>query len=55
MHYICTSCQGVSEIPKSCETEGCSKNGDALTACDCTAEEHLSKLKKEEGSESNEE
>jgi len=35
-HYICTgSCKGVSEIAKSCGTEGCTKKGQPLLTCNC--------------------
>lgn len=35
-HYICTgSCKGVSEITKSCGTEGCAKKNQPLLACNC--------------------
>ncbi|HEY4499199.1 MAG TPA: hypothetical protein VJH94_04005 [Candidatus Paceibacterota bacterium] len=35
-HYVCTGdCAGESEKPKVCETEGCSKEGQPLSECDC--------------------
>ena len=35
-HYVCTGdCGGESEKPKVCETEGCSKEGQQLSECDC--------------------
>ena len=48
MHYVCNSCQGVSPIPKHCETVDCSLNGQDLTACDCQNPEHLDKVKDNE-------
>lgn len=29
--YRCTECGGESDKPKVCETEGCAKEGEALT------------------------
>ncbi len=42
-HYVCPSCKGVSDIPKSCGTEGCELNGIELQECNCEEPEHLAK------------
>lgn len=40
-HYICTgSCEGVSDRPGVCKTEGCIKEGQPLESCECTDGEH---------------
>jgi len=39
-HYVCPVCKGVSEHPKSCETDGCSLHGHALVECICTDGQH---------------
>lgn len=40
-HYICTGgCEGVSEKPGVCRTEGCEKEVEPLTPCDCTDGTH---------------
>lgn len=39
-HYVCSACGGVSDVPKVCETEGCAKQGQDLTACDCADGQH---------------
>lgn len=36
MHYVCTGdCGGESEKAKVCDAEGCSKEGQPLSECDC--------------------
>lgn len=36
MHYMCTGdCGAEVERPGVCENEGCSKEGQSLTECDC--------------------
>lgn len=40
MHYICEECGGVSPENKVCETEGCSRRGQPLAACDCVDGSH---------------
>lgn len=36
MHYVCTGdCGGELERSGVCESEGCSKEGHALSECDC--------------------
>ena len=42
-HYVCESCEGVSDVPKACSTEGCDKNGESLKECKCDNSEHLEK------------
>jgi hypothetical protein len=39
-HYTCTECGGVSEKPGTCQDPDCLKQGQELTACDCTDGEH---------------
>ena len=39
-HYTCTECRGVSETPGVCQDKDCLKEGQPLTACDCTDGEH---------------
>lgn len=40
-HYICTgSGEGVADKPGVCQTEGCTKEGDPLVACNCEDGEH---------------
>lgn len=40
-HYICTgSCSGVSEKEGICRTDGCAKQYEMLTPCDCTDGKH---------------
>ena len=35
-HFICTGgCDGESGAPGVCQSEGCKKEGEALTACTC--------------------
>ena len=53
MHHTCTACKGVSETPKTCETEGCSLNGQDLKECDCTDNPHGA-TSEEHGSEAGE-
>ncbi|MEK7094248.1 MAG: hypothetical protein AAB903_02830 [Patescibacteria group bacterium] len=49
-HYICTgSCQGVSEVVKSCDAEGCSKQGEPLTSCNCEDMKHGAEPQTEDG------
>lgn len=44
-HHVCKECNGVSGQEGVCTTEGCVKVGYPLEVCDCTDEEHTSKLK----------
>lgn len=38
--YQCSACQGVSDVPGVCQTDGCSNNGQPLTeVIDAPAEE----------------
>jgi len=40
-HHICTGgCKGISDEPKNCGAENCSKHGQPLNACDCTDNKH---------------
>lgn len=35
-HYVCTGdCAGETDKPGLCESEGCSKEGQALSECSC--------------------
>lgn len=43
-HYVCTSCKGVADHPKVCETEGCTMNGQDLKECNCTDGMHAEVL-----------
>ena len=43
-HYVCPECGGVSDHPKVCETEGCSKKGHPLVECNCTDSKHAEVL-----------
>ncbi|MEK7585167.1 MAG: hypothetical protein AAB455_01450 [Patescibacteria group bacterium] len=41
VHYVCKGdCKGVSEVPKVCDTEGCSHKGQPLEACSCADGAH---------------
>ncbi len=40
-HYICKGgCEGVSDKPGVCKTEGCEHEGHKLEPCDCTDGKH---------------
>jgi hypothetical protein len=40
-HYTCTGgCGTESEVPAACQDEDCLKEGQPMTACDCTDGEH---------------
>ena len=39
-HYVCKECGGTSNNPKSCDTEGCSMNGQPLAECTCEDGKH---------------
>lgn len=40
-HYICTGgCEGVRELPGSCQAEDCDKHLEPLEACDCADGKH---------------
>lgn len=40
-HYICTGeCEGISQKPGVCQTEGCSMKGKPLESCECTDGTH---------------
>ena len=40
-HYVCTGeCNGVSEIPLSCQLSSCSEHNHSLVFCDCTDGKH---------------
>jgi hypothetical protein len=43
-HYVCDECAGVSDVAKACSTEGCSKNGQPLSECNCDMPEHKEKV-----------
>ncbi|MCH7951876.1 hypothetical protein IH980_04025 [Patescibacteria group bacterium] len=48
-HYICTGgCGGVSGKPGACQTSGCAKHQQPLTACDCSGPEHAEAAKSTE-------
>ncbi|MDO8619731.1 MAG: hypothetical protein Q7R64_00080 [bacterium] len=35
-HFVCTGgCDGESSTPGVCQSEGCEKEGEPLTACSC--------------------
>lgn len=42
-HYVCDSCGGVSDISKSCSTEGCVRAGQPLRECTCDNPEHTAR------------
>jgi len=39
-HYVCPICGGTSDVPKTCETDSCSLNGEALHECNCEDGQH---------------
>ena len=40
-HYICTgNCQGVSQVPGTCQTEDCDRYHEKLLECNCTDGKH---------------
>ncbi|OGK20230.1 hypothetical protein A3C23_03290 [Candidatus Roizmanbacteria bacterium RIFCSPHIGHO2_02_FULL_37_13b] len=40
-HYICTGgCQGVSDVPGTCQAKDCVKHGQPLNECECTDDLH---------------
>jgi len=40
-HYVCTGgCNGVSDTPGTCQTEGCQLHGQPLKECNCTDGKH---------------
>lgn len=39
-HYVCKECKMTSDMPKNCETEGCSMKGQSMTECECTDGKH---------------
>jgi len=43
VHYVCDSCEGVSDVSKACDTEGCELRGRLLGECNCEMPEHLEK------------
>lgn len=44
-HYICTGgCKGVAAEPGVCTAEGCSKQGQPLSQCNCADDLHTEML-----------
>lgn len=39
-HYVCPKCGGASDVPKVCDTEGCSGKGNQLKECHCSDSQH---------------
>jgi hypothetical protein len=57
-HFVCTGeCGGVSESPKSCEGENCTKKGNPMVECNCGSDDHgqVSGGEVEDGTEGSEE
>jgi hypothetical protein len=41
-HYVCSGdCGGESETPKLCDAADCTKEGEPLTACNCSDGLHV--------------
>ena len=40
-HYICTgTCNGVSDVPGTCQAKDCPKHEEMLQSCDCVDGKH---------------
>ena len=52
MHYVCEGdCGGVAEDEGNCQSEGCSKHGEALAGCECEDKNHGKEAAEETASE----